>query len=218
MKTAIIFDNDGTIVDTEPLHLKARQNICAEFGITLTKENYIKHWMSRPTLVGIQHTLPSMGPDKQEALVKTVLDEYHRLREEGLELIPGFRDLLKSLAARHFSFAVATVQPRKSVEHGLGMVLSEEEMSLFKAIVSGEDVRRNKPAPDVWLVAAAKLGLEPKVCVAVEDSEIGVTSAKAAGMFCIARASEWSPASVLYEAGADLICRDYKTLAEFLGQ
>lgn len=212
---AIIFDNDGTIIDSEPLHFKARQMVVERYDSYLTKSDYITYWMSRPTIIGVKHTLSNLLPDDQEKVVKEVLDEYHKLRDKELTLIPGFRKLINA-CADNFVFAVATVQPRESVERGLDQVLSSEELQLFKVVVSGEEVKNNKPAPDVWNVAMEHLKLSPSECIAVEDSVVGVTSAKAAGIFCIARASEWSSAGDLYGAGVDIVCRDYESLARLL--
>lgn len=211
---AIIFDNDGTLVDTEPIHLEARQNVLKRHDIYLSREEYITHWIGRPPAAGAAFTCGMMTVEKLELIVRQIDAEYHRLREEKLTLIPGVKFLLHNLLLR-FTLAIATVLPRKSVERGLELVLREERKS-FSVIVSGEEVQRNKPAPDVFLVTAERLGVAPGECIVIEDSITGVTSAKAAGMCCIARASEWTSAQELYDAGADVVCRDYGILANLL--
>ena len=201
-----IFDNDGTIVDTEPLHLEARQTVLRELGIILTRDEYIEKWMARPTVVGItascsERIVPSA---ERENTAKRIQEKYHELRRQRLKLTPGFREFLRAV---HFKFtlAIATVQPRDSVFEGLRLVLTAKERRYFKLIVSGEDVKRNKPAPDMFLVTVEKLGIPVYKCVAFEDSVIGVQSAKNAGMLCVARASEWTSQESLLSAGADFV-------------
>ena len=213
---AVIFDNDNTVVDTEPLHLKARQAVLKrECGCDFTREEYVQHWIARPISVGMAHTFPKMPEVERQTIGRKILDELHALEEEELKLVPGVLALIHILSYR-YRLAIATARPRESVEDGLRRAFGESYKNLFDVIVSGEDVRRNKPAPDVFLHVAVRLLLLPDECVVVEDSSVGVFATKAAGMYCIARANEWIETSELVAAGADVILRDYENFARLL--
>ncbi len=211
-QNAVIFDNDGIIVDTEPLHYEARRLELEQYGITLTVEDYVRDWMSRHISVGLTETLRRNGKDftsfSLTKIASDITSRYNILRAQNLRFVGGFYDLFMRLAP-HGVFAVASTQPRDSVVEGLRRLFSEAEFSLVKVIISGEDVQRNKPAPDVYLEAVRQLGADPRQCVAIEDSVPGVLSAKAAGIKCIGRANRFTGRSCLETAGADAVCNDY---------
>ncbi len=207
----VIFDNDGIIVDTEPLHYEARRAELAQYGITLTVEDYVRDWMSRHISVGLTETLRRNGKDSASfsptKIASDITNRYNALRAQDLRLVKGFHDLFTRLSLQCV-FSVASTQPRDSVVEGLRRLFSEAEFSLFKVIISGENVKRNKPAPDVYLEAVRQLGADPCRCVAVEDSVPGVQSAKSAGIECIGRANPFTGRSCLETAGA-VVCDRY---------
>lgn len=209
----VIFDNDGVIVDTEPGHFWARQEALRPLGIELTKEQYIRDGISRGHREFLGKVVPpdALPPEQYDRFFQEEIQaRYHAWRECSLVTVKGFDDLLLWLRAKGVPLAIASTQPKATVLSGLRTRFTEDEMFFFRVIVSGEEVKRNKPAPDVYLEAARSLGVEPGKCIAVEDSVSGVLSAKAAGMICVARRNDWAKDDALRSAGADTLCEpDY---------
>ncbi len=125
------------------------------------------------------------------------------VREEGVSLLPGVSRLLSEFAAANWPQAVGSSAPPKNLDLLLGLT---DIRKYFKSIVSGEDVTRGKPDPEVFLVAAAKLGIDPRQCVVFEDAVAGVAAAKAGGMHSVAVTFVGHHSSdKLLAAGADLV-------------
>jgi beta-phosphoglucomutase len=137
-------------------------------------------------------------------------EEYYRTAaRQGVDLLPGVRPLLESLAAAGFRQAIGSSAPRANID--LIMELTQTA-HLFAAISSSEDTQRGKPDPQVFLIAAERLGVEPSRCVVMEDAVAGVEAAKAGGMKCVAVTFVGHhPEEKLRAAGADLVT---KTLAD----
>ena len=178
---SVIFDFDGLIFDSETPEYESHRQVFASCGVDLT----LDEWCNQ---IGVW----SQGHDEgwADQLVvraavapsqETYLSEKRRIFKEVMpaEPMPGIRDLLDALAAAGVKTAVASTSPARWV------VPSVERLGLaplFSAIVTGDEVRRRKPAPDVYLEAARRLDADPTRSVALEDSGPGITAAKAAGM------------------------------------
>jgi beta-phosphoglucomutase len=185
MKNAlgVIFDMDGVLIDSYQAHFKSWQAMLAEVGLIMTEQEFAKTFgrTSREVLGSL------WGPQRFSA------DEIARLDARKEELfrqiiaadfpaMPGVRELLRSLAKAGFLLGVGTSGPPDNVEltlDRLGM------RSVFDAVVTGADVTRGKPDPQVFLTAAARLRLPPEWCVVVEDAPLGVEAAHAADMAAI---------------------------------
>ncbi len=213
-KLGVHFDCDGIIADTEPMHYQARAEAFATLGLTLSREDYIEKGMSRHFSNFLGATIPveNLAPAKYEEFYRSVIQaNYRRLRREALQAIPGAQELVCRMAAAGFIIGVVSTQPRDVVLEVLEKS-SGEAAKLFRVVQSGERIARNKPAPDVYLITASKLGLEPRYCTAIEDSPSGVTFARAAGMACIARRNEWASDTSLVSAGAHCCVSSYDML------
>jgi HAD superfamily hydrolase (TIGR01509 family) len=179
---AVILDLDGVLVDSEEAWNAAREQ--------LTRERH-GSWHAGATraMMGMSSTEWSrymhdeLGVDMPPEKISTaVAERLERLYRERLPLIPGAREAVASLADR-WPLGLASSSNRPIIE----LVLDLADMrELFAATVSSEEVARGKPAPDVYLEAARRLGAEPERCAAVEDSTNGLRSAAAAGMTVIA--------------------------------
>jgi beta-phosphoglucomutase len=202
MKTAVLFDMDGVLVDSEPIINAAAIRALAEFGIQARPEDF-------EPFVGA-------GEDRYVGGVAElhgqayVLEMKHRTYEWYLKLLPGMgrafpgaRQLVELLHEQGIACAVASSADRIKVEANLKTVLGVP-LDLFGALVTGEDVVRRKPHPDIFLEAARRLGRPSAACCVVEDAINGVEAAKAAGMRCVAVATSFS-AAALAAAGADLV-------------
>lgn len=177
---AVIFDNDGLLLDTEDAWTRAEEQLFARRGQVFTLEH-------KRSLLG------SAGKDaarKLEAMLEEP-GEGERLMDELQELVmvqalagvtprPGALDLVERLRAAGVPIAVASNSRRELVERTLGSAGLLDGQ--FEAVVSAEDVEHPKPAPDIYLEAARRLGAEPTKCAALEDSPTGVAAAVAAGM------------------------------------
>jgi len=195
---AVIFDLDGLMVDSEPLAREAWRTLLAGYGHTLD-EGLVN------AMLGLRLMDTSQLVKERFDLPLTV-EEIAKRRSElllasipgNLEPMPGLIELLKAIDARGLQRAVATSSP------GFYARVALREIGVadgFASVISGDMVLRGKPAPDIYLAAAASLALSPAVCLALEDSPNGVRAAKAAGMQCVAVPNELS-------AGLDLNAAD----------
>jgi HAD superfamily hydrolase (TIGR01509 family) len=174
---------DGVLADSEPLHQDVIRRLVAEYGVDWCPDG------NDPT-VGLRaiegfavicalHALPH-GPQELDArYTERVLP----VLRERLVPMPGVPDVPRALAGRGVRLAIASSSSPSVIDTTLTTLGVRE---LFQTIVSGVEVARGKPAPDVFLKAAQRLGVAPERCVVVEDSERGVRAARAAGMRCVA--------------------------------
>ncbi len=182
--SAVVFDNDGLLLDTEEAWTRAEQTLFAGLGREFTLEH-------KRTLIGSSR---SLAAQKLETILErpgdgeALMDELHELvMEEALQGVaprPGALVLLERLTDAAIPLAVASNSERAFLERTLGGagLLNDGP---FAAIVSANDIEHPKPAPDIYLEACARLGVAPGDAAALEDSPIGVASAAAAGMFVI---------------------------------
>jgi HAD superfamily hydrolase (TIGR01509 family) len=183
MPAAVIFDNDGLTLDTEHTWTRAESALYARYGTEFTLDH--KREMlgtSGPTSArAMERHLdqPGRGPELNAELRELVHAE---LDGAGVQPMPGVLDLLDALHGHGVPVGLATNSGRAFATRALR---SAGVLDRFAAVVSGHDVAHPKPAPDVYLEAAAQLGADPAACVALEDSETGVAAAKAAGMTVI---------------------------------
>ncbi|MBI5304623.1 MAG: HAD family phosphatase [Chloroflexi bacterium] len=201
---AVILDLDGLMVDSEPLHSRAFSLFLAHHGIQheFTVEEYGKYFVGIPVADNTRWLIERFNlPMLPDAVLAQREAIYEDLIADPANLIamPGVFDVLDELCAREVPLAVASGSPRQQVEtilRGLGIA------PRFRAVVAGTDVPRSKPAPDVYLRAAERLGVAPAQCVALEDSATGVTAAKAAGMRAIAVPNQYTAHQDLSHADA----------------
>jgi HAD superfamily hydrolase (TIGR01509 family) len=180
--SAIVFDLDGVLVDSEQLWDDARRALVADRGATwLPGATRAMMGMSAPEWSGYMHE--ELGVDLAPAEISSaVVDWLERIYRERLPLLPGAVETVTALAAR-FPLGLASSANREIID----LVLELSGLAArFAATVSSEEVPRGKPAPDVYLEAALRLGVPPERCAAVEDSANGLRSAAAAGMTVLA--------------------------------
>jgi HAD superfamily hydrolase (TIGR01509 family) len=180
---AVVFDMDGVLVDTEHLWDEVREELTREWGGRYTPEaqqammGMSSHEWSRylHETVGLREP-PDVINDE---VVRRMLARY----EVELPVVPGAVQAVDGLAAAGFRLAVASSSNRELID---AVLRALELTALFEVTVSSEEVARGKPAPDVYLEAARRLGIAPGRCAAVEDSASGIRAAHAAGMRVIA--------------------------------
>jgi HAD superfamily hydrolase (TIGR01509 family) len=180
---AVVFDNDGLLLDTEEAWTRAEETLFARRDRLFTIEH-------KRSLIG---SARAAAAAKLEAMLErdgegeALMDELHELVMEealaGVEPRPGALELLERLGRAGVPVAVASNSQREFVERTLGGAGLLD--GRFVTVVSVEDVAHPKPAPDIYLEACRRLGAEPGECVALEDSATGVAAAAAAGMYVI---------------------------------
>jgi HAD superfamily hydrolase (TIGR01509 family) len=182
MIDAVVFDLDGVLIDSEQVWDEARRTLAAERG-GRWNERASRDMMGMSSTEWSSYMHDDIGlaepPEEISAEVVRRLQEIYR---ERLPLLPGAVDAVERLAAR-WPLAVASSSNRELID--LVLELSGLD-GHFRATVSSEEVARGKPAPDVYVEAARRLGVPPARCAAVEDSENGILSAKEAGMRVLA--------------------------------
>ena len=182
MIDAVVFDLDGVILDTEELWDEVREGLAREHGGRWSERAQADMMgMSSPEWSGYMHEVVGLAEPPEEInreVVRRMLDSY----AQRLPLIDGAADAVRRLAAR-WPLGLASSSNRELIDRALDV---SGLAPLFRATVSSEEVGRGKPAPDVYLEAARRLGVEPARCAAIEDSANGIRSAHAAAMRVIA--------------------------------
>jgi HAD superfamily hydrolase (TIGR01509 family) len=181
MIEAILWDNDGVLVDTEELYFRATCEILARNAAVLSREQFIEYLMRRGQSVW-EVMLPDKSGDAIAALRRERDALYSELLKTEPSVMPHALEVVTAMSAR-YKKAVVTSSHREHFDiahRSSGMV------AMFETIVAREDYVKSKPHPEPYLTALARLGLPAERCVAIEDSERGVASALASGLRCIA--------------------------------
>ena len=175
--TAVLFDMDGTLIDSEPVWFETDVRVLAEYGFELGPE----HWhrvLGQPSEVSSKYLLGVSGiPLAWQELAERIETGVVEALSEGLELLPGAKELLVELQAAGVPTALVSASSRRIVDACIGAIGAD----FFRHTVSGDDVTRPKPDPQPYLRAAELLGVDPAGCVVIEDSPIGTAAGAAAG-------------------------------------
>jgi HAD superfamily hydrolase (TIGR01509 family) len=200
MLRAILWDNDGTLVDTEPLYFQATRELLATLGVEVTPEQYERIGLAEGRSIFDLAAQRGVGRDLIEARRQQRNVRYMDLISGGVPIRPGVRDCLQTLH-RRVTMGVVTSSQRDHFER---MHETSGLLPFFDFILTREDFRNTKPDPEPYLVAARRFDLDPASCLVIEDTRRGVLSAKAAGMECWAIPSSFAPADGFPEA--DRVC------------
>jgi beta-phosphoglucomutase len=204
-KAAVIWDVDGTLVDTAELHFQAWSDLARDLGKPFSRTDFANTFGRRNPEI-IRQVFGTKYSEEEIARLGQRKEELYRAAaRKGVELLPGAQALLEGLHAAGFLQAIGSSAPKENLDLILELT---QTAKYFQAIVSSEDTQRGKPDPEVFQVAAAKLGVAPARCVVMEDAVAGVQAAKAGGMKCIAVSFVGHhPDSALRAAGADLVVK-----------
>lgn len=180
MTGAVLWDLDGTLLDSEEYHWQSWRDTMAALGRPITRDRFLATFGLRndeilPRWLGAGATLQEI------ARVSIEKEELYRklLREGGVGPLPGAAEWVRKLHTGGWKQAIASSAPKKNVD----VVLEVLRLgSFFQAVVSAEDVTQGKPDPQVFLIAAKRLEIQPACCIVVEDAPAGVEAARRAGM------------------------------------
>ncbi len=210
---AFIFDMDGVLIDSESFYSEMERINFKELGLDIPHDEHITYqgtatdemWKIIKANYGLPHSieeLVSMTNDLTIPVFQAM---------ESIEPMPGVVDLLDLLKARKIPLALASSSFPEAIE----IVLDKTGMrTYFDVVVNSRMAGKSKPAPDIFLMAAQKLNLDPEDCIVIEDSTNGIRAAKAAGMYCIAYNGPGS--EFQDQSGADAIIRDYSLIVTAL--
>ncbi len=185
--SALIFDLDGLLADTERLHCQAYQMALSESGVQLGEADYADHWVRSGKGIADWVAMHNLALDPH-ALRLRKAQHYLDLLASSLRPMEGALEILAAFHGR-IKIALASSSYRDAVDGVLGGLEIEH---YFEAIVSGLDVQQVKPAPEIFLKAARDLAVEPAQCLVLEDAEKGVIAAHRAGMRCIAVPNDYT--------------------------
>ncbi len=213
MIEAIIFDMDGVLVDSEPFHIEIENRLFKLNGIDVSDEEHLEYMGVATEVMWRKIAERHMLELTVEKLTQQSRTESIRYFSELTEIpvMPGLIDLLEELKQKKYPMAVASSSFPEIIE----IILTKTGLrSYFQVVVSSEEAGKSKPEPDVFLLAARKLGIIPWNCLVVEDSFNGIKAAHAAQMSCVAYQSPG--VDPRKQEHADVVVKSYKELALML--
>lgn len=183
--SAIIFDFDGTIVETEAMHYQAAMAALQDDEVFFTYEVYAKKYIGIPDilmfpLIGERHGI-NVHDQKLKELLAKKRKAYAQLDLGSLPICPGVVELVKT-ASKAVPLGICTGAHRADIDLLLPNLDHGKLIHYFKTVVTSDDVQRTKPDPEGYLKAAHQLGIEPEKCLVIEDTPTGIQAGKAAGM------------------------------------
>lgn len=196
---AVLWDLDGVIVDSAPLHYEAYRRVLEARGVALSEERFRGELLGLRNEAILHALLGSLTPEEARRLAARKEAVFRRLLRGHVQALPGALRLLRRASRAGLRQAIVSSTPRRNIV----VILAELGTApLLDAIVGEEDAARGKPDPEGFLVAAERLGVPAGACVVIEDAPQGIAAGKAAGMRVIAVATTRPPERL---AGADLV-------------
>lgn len=179
----VIFDMDGVLVDSEGFYREINFQLFSDLGVPVTDEEYNSFiGISSKRMWGYIKEKGKLSQDVETLKQRERETTYRYLLAQLLEPIVGIPELLAALKQKNYQISLASSSSRKVIE----LIIQRAGIaSYFEFVVSGEEVQNGKPAPDIFLKAAAHFDLPPENCCVIEDSNNGMRGAKAAGMYCV---------------------------------
>ncbi len=196
---AIVFDMDGVLIDSEQVMSKAAILALKEFGVNAQPYDFIP-FMGQGENSFIGNVARKYNVEYQYAMKYRAYEIYDELVSNEAKLFPNIKETITALKKRGYRISLASGADMMKVSSNIKAIGMEE--SDFEAFVTGNDVTRNKPEPDIFLLAAEKMKINPAYCLVCEDTISGIKAAKAAGMQCLGITSSLQ-SEVLKNSGAD---------------
>ncbi|NIP85230.1 MAG: HAD-IA family hydrolase [Planctomycetales bacterium] len=182
----MIFDIDGVLVDSYAVHFQSWQMAAGRFGFVISERQFADTFGQTSRSIIRQLCGQEVGDGEVQEIDAYKEAAYRQIIAADFPTMPGAVELIDALAADGFALAVGSSGPPENVQLALDQL---DRHALFDAQVSGADVTRGKPDPQVFQVAAQRLGIPPAACAVIEDAAAGVAAARAAGMLSVALVS-----------------------------
>ncbi|WP_148340273.1 HAD family hydrolase [Aquicella siphonis] len=217
MFKAVIFDFDGVILDSEPLHYQACCTVFKQLGYALSYDEYTEKYIGTSDKDMFPLLLKTIGLDftshEVQSLINMKVEAYiHIIRHhDSLPMIPDLDNYLSSINRDTTKIAICSGSTKNEIRIVLERLLQGRLQSLFDCIITSDDVTHGKPSPEGYQLTANRLGVKPADCLVIEDSPHGVRAAKSAGMYVTGLSTTY-PASQL--AHADKIVSGYRELMQ----
>jgi HAD superfamily hydrolase (TIGR01509 family) len=211
---AIIFDFDGVIVDSEPIHEKAELQTCLEFGMKVPQSEWVHFRGTKiEDIFSFVSRKYGTGQEPIEKMIEHKIALYLSLALSELQLIPGVQDFLTSLK-QNGKYRLALTTSGRFVQQE--NILNKFGLThFFEIIITSDDCRLGKPNPEPYLITTKKLGERPENCLVIEDSDNGIRSAKAAGCLACGITNTF-PEEKLRSVGADMVIKKLDELWKIL--
>ncbi len=204
MYKALLFDLDGTLAETDSLHLPTWVEVLRPYGISVDDGLYRERISGRSNSKIVEDLLPDLSAEEGRELADAKEASF-RERAHGLEPLPGLLDFMQEVKGRNISLALVTNAPEENAE---AILLALELKDFFDEVVLSDEVGPVKPDPAPYIAALGRLGVTPEEGLAFEDSPSGIASSVAAGIPTVGIAStQW--AGTLEEAGAFMVAKDF---------
>ncbi len=205
---ALLFDMDGTLTATDPLHADVFARVLAPHGFTVDHAFYAERIAGRTNRLIFQSLFPGLTDAEADAM-SAAKEAAFRAGHPALDPLPGLLDFIAAARAFGLRLALVTNAPRANADHVLAALGITEH---FTEIVTVDAVARGKPHPDPYQEALHRLGLAPHQAIAFEDSPTGLQAALAAGLLTVGLATSLSP-EILKSLGARWAAPDYRSLS-----
>ena len=210
LPAAAIFDMDGVLVDSNPFHLEKWVEFLRDHRIPFQRDDLPKLILGQRNDTALRHFFgPELSDEDSHRLSEELEARFRAAFRPHAKPLPGLTDLIAECDRAKIAMGVASSAMAKNVEF---VVDALGFRPYFRCLVSGDEVAHPKPHPEIYLKAAAKLGLVPEDCVAFEDSFPGIEAAKQAGMKCVAIGSTFAFAELQTATRADLVVQSFEEL------
>ncbi len=206
MINTVIFDMDGVLIDSEPIHWKVNQDYFRSIGAPVSDDDYSDLFVGLPLDKMLEHLKKTHGLPKpiEEMFAESMANHVEAFSNADLAPVNGIHELVKTLKERGLNIAVASSSSSKLIEIILKKIGLHD---YFTYTVSGFEVKHGKPAPDIFLEVASRFQVEPDTCLVIEDSALGVQAAISAGMKVVGVRNETSGNQNL--SRADLVVKGF---------
>lgn len=183
MRVAFLFDNDGVLIDSSALHWESWQKLMVEESDLKMDHTYFIHSFGKRNDLILKNLVPTASHEQRKKWAERKERLFRECARGNVTLIPGMETFLKATVEANIPRIIASSTPIENLE----MFIHETVLkNYFENYLSAEQVAEGKPAPDIFIAAAHKLGFEPSECIVFEDAPAGIAAGKAAGSFVVA--------------------------------